>query len=98
MISKIKEIKTSRIKAELFKSMSSMILNETYATVWMMVGHRTVGNYYKGSGEITFDIQNFMVSCKIEYSREVYDLLEELLRTKLYELLKNQQIRRIKFI
>lgn len=94
----IKEIKTNRVKTELFKSMSCLELAETYSNIWLRVGDRTVGSYYRGMGEITFDIQHFMVSCKIEYSREVYDLLEELLRTKLNELFKNQQNTRIRFI
>ena len=94
----IKEIKTSRIKAKLDKSISRLVLTETYSNIWLRVGDRTVGSYYRGLGELSFDIQHFMVSCKIEYSREVYDLLKDTLHTKLYDIFKDKNITNIKFI
>lgn len=86
----IKEIKTSRIKAELNKHISSLELNDVGNLVWVKLGHVDIGAYFKDLDEIVFNITDFIIASKIYYSKEIHNLLKVLLYNKLHDLFKDE--------
>ena len=67
-----------------------MELNDVGTMIWVKLGHVGVGAYFKSLYEIVFNVNDFIIASKIYYSKEIHDLLKDLLYHKLHDLFKDE--------